>query len=470
MTSPNSVFLCEPTGTPAPSTTTLVERLLFALVNAQLYGATHVRVIEAAADIAKQVRDHCARVKSAALLLGTVAGQVVVDGRPVLGASLFAKRLLQRIEARGAGGVEIKANATADDVAALIDVLARRQATSDLAAANAELAAKRVTAVHFVPAYGEKGEAPAAPREAPVAGDKPLLELHQGTVDLLQGLTIAACQGRELDVGRVAATVEDMVSGLQRDAGYLYGLAQYPEYDFFTFGHSIRVALVALDVARRTTTDVSLLHRIGAAALLHDVGKSLIEWDVLHKRGPLTADERVEMQRHPVLGAGILLAIKESDPLSVAAAYGHHCCGDGKGYPWSCGEHEQSVVTRLVKICDVYEALTAVRPYKPAMSPVKAYKTMLSMRGHFDEMLLGHFMRTIGVHPPGSRVRLDDGSVGRVVQQTDDLRHPVVDIIEDEGGLCVTERRRVDLTMPGIGDPTTITATLAAVDASMTLS
>src|SRR5205085_7645648 len=171
------------------------------------------------------------------------------------------------------------------------------------------------------------------------------------TVDLLQGVTIATCQGRELDLSAVSHTVDRMIEGLTRDAGCLHGLAQYPEYDFFTFGHSIRVALVAIDVARRAGADTALLHRIGNAALLHDVGKSLISWDVLHKRGPLTPEERREMQRHPVLGAGVLLEGRDSDPLSVAAAYGHHCCSDGAGYPWSCGEHEQGVVTRLVKIC-----------------------------------------------------------------------------------------------------------------------
>jgi HD-GYP domain-containing protein (c-di-GMP phosphodiesterase class II) len=456
------------------TTTPVVERLLFALVNAQLYGPVHARVREASTEIASLVRDHCARAGAPSMMLGAVAEQVVIDGRPVLGASLFAKRLLQRIDARGAGGVEFQSGVGADDVMALVEVLARRAGPTDKAGSDAELSSRRVTSIRFMEKYGGGGgvgDGDGGVEGKRSEGEKPLLKLHQQTVDLLQGITIATCQGRDLDVGRVAGTVEEMIAGLDRDAGFLHGLANYPEYDFFTFGHSIRVALVALDVARRTTDDVSLLHRIGTAALLHDVGKALIQWDVLHKRGPLTPEERNEMQRHPVLGAGILLANKESDPLAVAAAYGHHCCTDGKGYPWSCGEHEQSIVTRLVKICDVYEALTAVRPYKNAMTPARAYRTMLGMRGHFDEQLLAHFIRTVGIFPPGTRVRLNDGSVARVSRQTDDLHRPIVDIVEIDGEVVGGEDgRRIDLTRPAPGDPTRVTETLAALDAARMLA
>jgi hypothetical protein len=133
----------------------------------------------------------------------------------------------------------------------------------------------------------------------------------------------------------------------------------------------------------------------------------------------------------------------------------------GGGYPRTCGEYEQGLVTRLVKICDVYEALTAVRPYKPSMTPARAFRTMLGMKGHFDEELLAHFIRSVGVYPAGTRVRLDDGSVGRVVQQTDDLRRPVVDLLEVDGAPVVgDDRRRVDLSAPRADGPVAILSAL----------
>jgi len=464
--------------------TAIVERLLFALVNAQLHGPVHARVRDACADVASLVGQHCAPTGARAVLLGVAADQFVVDGRAVLGASLFAKRLLQRIEGRGAGGVELDAAVTADDVVGLVDVLARRVAAPDLVASAHELAQRGVRGVRLVPPYaggregggadgagaadGGGGDAADDVGAGPgTEGERAVVALHQSTVDLLQGLTIAACQGRELDLAPVSSVVDRMVASLERDAGFLHALSHYPEYDFFTFGHSIRVALIAIDVVRRSTDDADLVHRVGCAGLLHDVGKSLVRWDVLHKRGPLDADEKREMQRHSALGAGILLANRSADPLAVAAAYGHHCDLCGGGYPQTCGEFEQGLVTRLVKICDVYEALTAVRPYKASMTPARAFRTMLGMKGHFDEELLAHFVRSVGVYPAGTRVRLDDGSLGRVVGQTEDLRRPVVDVVEVDGGpVAGDDRRRIDLSVAPVDGPSVVVAAAPPVPAT----
>jgi len=291
----------------------------------------------------------------------------------------------------------------------------------------------------------------------------PLVSLHQEIMDVLQGVTIQACQGHDLDVSRVTHVVEGIVSGLGRDAGVLHELAHYREFDFFTLGHSLRVGLLAVDVARHLTDDHGLLQRIGTAALLHDVGKALIAWEVLHKRGQLTADERREIQRHPVLGAGVLLATRKSDALSVAAAYGHHRTNNDRGYPRSCGEMESSIVTRLVTICDVFEALTAVRPYKPPLTPLRAFRVMLDMPGHFDADLLRHFVRLVGIYPAGSRVRLDTGELARVVRQTKDLDRPVVEVVERDGGAVdASVRVPVDLSIPGTSKATRIAAAIPA--------
>jgi HD-GYP domain-containing protein (c-di-GMP phosphodiesterase class II) len=238
----------------------------------------------------------------------------------------------------------------------------------------------------------------------------------------------------------------------------MFSISRYEEYDAYTFGHSIRVCLLALAVARASTRDEEFVQRIGTAALLHDVGKALVPFEVLHKRGRLSAEERHEMEKHPVHGAGVLLANRESDPLAVSAAYGHHRTVDGNGYPRTRGHYEQSIVTRIVKICDVFEALTAVRPYKPAMSPAKAYRIMLGMPGHFDPGLLRRFMQVTGLYTAGTRVRLDDGRVGRVLRQTADLDRPVVEILEEPDGspLDRVPLPVVDLTAPGSSEATVV--------------
>jgi HD-GYP domain-containing protein (c-di-GMP phosphodiesterase class II) len=447
----------------------LVDELVVGLLNAQLYGVGHARVVASAREAAARVAGHCEDHRVGSMLVGVVGDQVVFEGRPLLGASLAARRLLQRIRAHGAGGVEFDAHATATDVAAVLALLAKRDETvADVAAANAELEREGVQAVRLVPPYAGGGGG-GGTLLVPTA--TALVSLHQGTVDLLQGLTLSVCQGKDLHLGDVRGAVDEIVSGLSRDAAGMFSISRYEEYDAYTFGHSIRVCLLALSVARACTRDEAFVQRIGTAALLHDVGKALVPFEVLHKRGRLSTDERHEMEKHPVHGAAILLANRESDPLAVSAAYGHHRTVDGNGYPRTRGHYEQSIVTRIVKICDVFEALTAVRPYKPAMSPAKAYRIMLGMPGHFDAPLLRRFMRIIGIHVIGARVRLDDGRVGRVVRQTDDLDRPVVELLEEGGddsiGMTVeaddaAPRPVVDLTAPGPSDPTRVVGAVTA--------
>src|SRR5262249_17314636 len=144
----------------------------------------------------------------------------------------------------------------------------------------------------------------------------------------------------------------------------------------------IRVCLMALNYARAFTNDQEFLLRVGSAALLHDVGKARVPFEVLHCKGRLSAEHRREMERHPELGAEILLDSKGVDPMAVTAAFGHHKTTSYGGYPKTLHQAQLSTVTKIVKVCDVFESLTAVRPYKPAMSPVRAYRIMMSMQGH----------------------------------------------------------------------------------------
>jgi HD-GYP domain-containing protein (c-di-GMP phosphodiesterase class II) len=231
------------------------------------------------------------------------------------------------------------------------------------------------------------------------------------------------------------------------DPKAMLSLARYEQYDAFTFGHSIRVCFLALDFARTMTQDEALLQRIGLAALLHDVGKAWVPFEILHAKGRLSPEERAEMERHTTYGAEILLGAEACDPLAVATAFGHHRMRQGGGYPRTIHEARQSTVLKIVKICDVYEALTAVRPYKPRMSPTRAYRLMLSMEGHFDRALLRHFISTNGFYPTGGRVRLSTGDTARVSRQTADPCRPVVDIeVMRDGEIVAQTGLAADLT------------------------
>jgi len=107
----------------------------------------------------------------------------------------------------------------------------------------------------------------------------------------------------------------------------------------------------------------------GVAGLLHDLGKVRVPVEILNKPGKLTDDERLVMQRHTVDGARIIISSDRDLDLAAAVAYEHHIMIDGGGYPRPHYHRECHRASKLVHICDVYDALRTNRPYREAWDP-----------------------------------------------------------------------------------------------------
>ena len=182
----------------------IVDELVVGLLNSQLYGAQHPRVATSASEAARRAATYCLERRQESLLVGVVGDHVVFEGRPVLGASLAARRLIRKIRDRGAGGIEFDANVKSEDVACVLGLLARRVDTgADLAAANAELGAAHATTLRLVPPYAASGGQAAQEGVTLSAAPTAFVALHQGTVDLLQGLTLSVCQGKDMHLESV---------------------------------------------------------------------------------------------------------------------------------------------------------------------------------------------------------------------------------------------------------------------------
>jgi hypothetical protein len=181
------------------------------------------------------------------------------------------------------------------------------------------------------------------------------------------------------------------------------------------------------------------------------VGKGRIPDAILMKRGPLDDEERRLMQQHPVLGAEVLLATRDAPAYAVAAAWGHHLRRDGQGYPEFAPWGRASRVTSLIHVCDVFEALTAVRPYKTSCSPRRAFSIMLADPGSYDPSAFAAFVSAIGFYPPGSRLRLSDGSQALVLRAGAHPGRPIVEVRRTPSGKYVPseEWRPLDLGEPG---------------------
>lgn len=420
---------------PSTEATLLVEALVAAIVNSRIYELDHPRVVGSMAEVHTAVGRLAAGTDRPKIRIGAFDGMVVFDRRPLLGASISVKRLIDRIEHFGAGGIEIDAGVTTEHLLTFFVALIDRNAPeNDFAAFDERLVREGCRTVRLLPPYADGIEGG--------FGDPVRLGMsfHQTVIDLLQTITVSVCRGGRIDFGPVQAQAEAVLKRLEARGDLHLGLAREDQYDAFTFGHSLRVAILSMSFARTLTDDRGLLIRIGTAALLHDVGKALIPFEILHSTKPLSDEERREMNRHAELGAECLLDHHDSDPLAIAAAFGHHRSPDGSGYPSTSHKHPVSMVTSIVKICDIYEALTAARPYKQPMSPIRAYRVMIAMNEKLDQALLRRFIEVNGIYPVGQLVALEDGSVAVVRAQTGDMLRPQVAVLDDPRGFELLER------------------------------
>jgi putative nucleotidyltransferase with HDIG domain len=139
----------------------------------------------------------------------------------------------------------------------------------------------------------------------------------------------------------------------------------------FTFRHSTNVARHARAVAEVMGCDADEARRIYRAGLLHDIGKLGISNRILDKNGPLTADERIDIERHPVYSLEILERVDAFRDFTEPAVL-HHEKLDGSGYPWGRTADQLDNAARILTVVDIYEALTADRPYRAGMPPERA--------------------------------------------------------------------------------------------------
>ena len=222
--------------------------------------------------------------------------------------------------------------------------------------------------------------------------------------------------GRPISVARLGPVLIDLTEQVERNASAFLGILRLKARDEYTYLHSVAVSALMMNFARALDVPEEERTALGMAGLLHDVGKIAMPPAILNKPGRLTEQEFAVMRRHAEDGARILKAGTGIPDAAFDVCLHHHERMDGKGYPFGLTGDALSLAARMGAICDVYDALTSHRPYKDAWPPQKALAEMQTWDGHFDSQLLRTFMRSLGIFPRGSLVRLRDSLLGVVIE------------------------------------------------------
>ena len=191
------------------------------------------------------------------------------------------------------------------------------------------------------------------------------------------------------------AAVEQIMAGATRNPGALLGILRLKKADQTTFLHSLAVSALMIAFGRRLGLCENEIQLLGFGGLVHDLGKMLMPKEVLGKKGKLSAQETAIMQQHPQRGHALLSQIEGIDPVVLDICLYHHERYDGAGYPFGLAGEDIPRAARIAAICDVYEAMTTIRPYKKAWSQADTVDMMMHASGHFDPALLRSFVSSM---------------------------------------------------------------------------
>ena len=258
-----------------------------------------------------------------------------------------------------------------------------------------------------------------------------------------------ARMGKAVDAGNARKLVEEISDSVSRNPGALISLARLKTADDYTYMHSVAVCALMIALARQLGLSAEETRAAGISGLLHDLGKAMMPMEVLNKPGKLTDEEFAIIKKHPEEGHKLLNG-SGADPMAFDVVLHHHEKTDGSGYPKGLKDTEISLYAKMGAVCDVYDAITSNRPYKAGWDPAESLRKMAEWsNGHFDQRVFQAFVKSLGIYPIGSLVKLDSGRLGIVVEQSEkSLLAPRVKIFYSTRANARVKPEVVDLSRP----------------------
>ncbi|MBC3872259.1 HD-GYP domain-containing protein [Undibacterium flavidum] len=264
-----------------------------------------------------------------------------------------------------------------------------------------------------------------------------------------------ARMGKAIEAEQAMPLVEEIALSVMRNPGALIGLARLKTADDYTYMHSVAVCALMIALARQLRLSDDEAREAGLAGLLHDIGKMAVPPGILNKPGRLTDEEFVSIKEHPSAGHAMLLESKGVGQIALDVCLHHHEKVDGSGYPKGLKGDQISLYAKMGAVCDVYDAITSNRPYKVGWCPAESLKKMSEWsRGHFDEAVFQAFVRSIGIYPVGTLVKMQSGRLGVVVEQQvgKSLLLPKVRVFFSTKSMTYISPALLDLAAAGMQD------------------
>ena len=422
----------------------LARALAVAQNNATLYPPTHPLVVQTTQELV----DAVAAVMDLGfeeVTINVYKATLFIENQVLPEESVTYRKLVLDLIAHGISALTLGLSFSAADAGVVIELL-NAPDISTIDQARAFLQHRGSTAV----TVAETTELDETVREEEERENKARSrEAYDRGIELMRDVETQAKLGKVFEVEPLQHMVSALLDTLFKDPAAILGLTAIKSHDDYTLNHSINVCILSISLGASLGLDAESLKSLGLSALLYDLGKVRIPEDILGKEGPLTADEWQIVKSHTTEGADLLKRIQLVDQMPMVVAYEHHQRHDLQGYPAPAGPQEQHLFSKIVALCDAYDAMTTRRPFRREIRPDKALAVLMQGRSKaYDPSVTKALVAMLGIYPMGAVVTLDDGSVAVVFRvNKDDLLRPRVKRLITTDGRWLAQPEVVDLRL-----------------------
>lgn len=244
-------------------------------------------------------------------------------------------------------------------------------------------------------------------------------EQHLHTIDQICDLIHGLNNQERFGGDHLARMSHDSVVQAAEDMDLFVSLGIRAEERDSIFAHSACVSKLAIAMGVQLGFNSGQLNELGAGCLVHDAGMMQIDESIRNANRELTTEEFTEVARHPIIAADMLYERVDRVPVGVRmVVYQMHERCDGSGYPRGCTGDKIHALAKVASVADAYVAMVSDRPYRPAMKPYQAIKTILEgvPSRKFDPQVVRALINAVSIFPIGSYVELSDGRIGQVLR------------------------------------------------------
>ncbi len=369
----------------------LVSTLNAAIAGMRLYSATHPTVTaladQAYAGIARRMAN---RAQTTAWL---IEDELLWDGTALKVKAHQLQQFLAELRTSGVESIRFLKGVSRSEITAFLNTLASNPTDSIASSTHVKLGKLQLNG------KAADLDLPSEQEQQQMAS---FIAVRDETYHRLKETCHRISRHQTIEINRVQESVQAFIRGLVHSINPIRLLIQMKSIDEYTYTHMVNVCILTMSQAESLGFPPDYLFQIGVASILHDAGKLFIPSEILNKPGKLTVEERSIVETHSLKGASFILKHDTFPKLAVLGALEHHIKYDGTGYPTIGPSHQPNIISQMIAISDVFDAMRTRRSYKEPKPTKEIISVLQQEKGSsYHPLLVDNFLKLIQAESHG---------------------------------------------------------------------